>query len=384
MATILEPLISASTTGVEMTCADGNVRHILPILAAYVGDHPEQCLVANCKQNFCPKCLVTPSQRGDNIISDARNQDQTIRILGQKEEGGRPKALQLEGIATVLHPFWEHLPHCNIFSAITPNILHQLHNGVFKNHLLKWCAEFIGIKELDERYQCMTQQPGLRHFKGGISTVSQWTGHEVKEMERVFMGVLAGAGDPHHSSEVIRAAGSLLEVIFRAQAHAQTSLSLEAMDDVLAIFHDCKDIFVELGMREHFNFPKLHLLIHYTPSIRLLGSADGYNTEGSERLHIDYAKEAYCASNKRDYLIQMTTWLRRQESIARYTSYLEWLTSEESLSASHPKPTSLVSATTPDADREQLSSSINVPPVFKALALHTPLWHRQVIGLLQG
>jgi hypothetical protein len=65
-------------------------------------------------------------------------------------------------------------------------------------------------------------------------------------------------------------------------------------------------------------------MLHYVRTIRQLGSADGYNTEGSERLHIDYAKEAYRASNRRDYVEQMTKWLRRQEAVHQYAAYLSW------------------------------------------------------------
>jgi hypothetical protein len=70
---------------------------------------------------------------------------------------------------------------------------------------------------------------------------------------------------------------------------------------------------LDLGARSqgHFNIPKIHSMEHYTPKICLLGSADGFNTEAPERLHIDYAKEGYRASNKKDYIAQMTTWLQR-------------------------------------------------------------------------
>jgi len=51
-------------------------------------------------------------------------------------------------------------------------------------------------------------------------------------------------------------------------------------------------------------------MMHYAASVRLFGSLDGFNTELPERLHIDYAKKAYRASNKRNYVTQMTTWLR--------------------------------------------------------------------------
>ncbi|KAJ7887444.1 hypothetical protein B0H13DRAFT_1466893, partial [Mycena leptocephala] len=54
-------------------------------------------------------------------------------------------------------------------------------------------------------------------------------------------------------------------------------------------------------------------------------SADGFNTESPERLHIDYAKNAYRASNRKDYINQMTLWLQRQESVARFSAFREWI-----------------------------------------------------------
>ena len=57
-------------------------------------------------------------------------------------------------------------------------------------------------------------------------------------------------------------------------------------------------------------------MVHYVEAIKSRGSADGFNTESPERLHIDYAKEGYRASNKKDYVKQMTVWLGRQEAIA--------------------------------------------------------------------
>jgi hypothetical protein len=99
--------------------------------------------------------------------------------------------------------------------------------------------------------------------------------------------------------------------------------TLTALQRSLEIFHEHKDIVVELGIREHFNIPKFHNIQHYVASIMALGSADGYNTEFPERLHIDFAKNAYDASNKRDYIEQMAAWLQRQEAInhSQGTSY---------------------------------------------------------------
>jgi hypothetical protein len=46
---------------------------------------------------------------------------------------------------------------------------------------------------MDAHFKAMPDYPGLWHFKKGISTMRQWTGTEHKEMQRVFIGLLAGA-----------------------------------------------------------------------------------------------------------------------------------------------------------------------------------------------
>ncbi|KAF7302340.1 hypothetical protein HMN09_00867600 [Mycena chlorophos] len=324
MSLLLNPLVEAGTHGVDMVCADGRVRKVFPILAAYVADYPEQCLVACVKQNRCPRCLVAPKRRGENLNEEDvvwRDKESTLQWLDDHRHRRDAPEFEQHGLTAVYEPFWAKLPHTDIFSCFTPDLLHQLHKGVFKDHLVSWCTAIIGKKEMDARFKAMNAFPALRHFKKGISTVSQWTGREHKEMQRVFMAVMAGAV----SDDVLTVIRALIDFIFYAQLQSHTTGTLNAMQAALDTFHEHKNVIVEYGIRSHFNIPKLHSLQHYIDSIWRLGTADGYNTESPERLHIDFAKNAYRASNKRDYTEQMTLWLQRQEAIVLRSAYINWV-----------------------------------------------------------
>ncbi|KAJ7649245.1 hypothetical protein B0H17DRAFT_1215369 [Mycena rosella] len=205
MRVMLEPLRKAGNDGVKMDCADGFVRMMYPILSAYIADYPEQCLVACCRENACPRCLVHPKERG-------------------------------------------------------------------------------------------------------------------KAMQKVFLGVLAKATDP----AVQRAVRGIIDFIYYAHFKKHSDDSLAKLDAAWNAFHADKQIFLDKEIRKHFNINKIHKIKHYVDSIRSRGTADGFNTENTERLHIDLAKTSYNASNKVGYTRQMTVWLRRQEAVYKFGTYLQW------------------------------------------------------------
>ncbi|KAF8986147.1 hypothetical protein BDQ17DRAFT_1393693 [Cyathus striatus] len=185
--------------GIDMVCADGFVRTIYPLIAAYIADYPEQCLIACFQENSCPRCLVKPEKRGD-ALDHSKSRDPATMLMNLLDKAARKDCPDfVDQNLRLINPFWkDFLPICDIFQCITPDILHQLHKGVFKDHVVNWAIKSMdgsqaeNIKEIDDRFKVMMTHPTLQHFKKGISLTSQWTGTEHKNMEKVFLGVVTG------------------------------------------------------------------------------------------------------------------------------------------------------------------------------------------------
>ncbi|KIM35645.1 hypothetical protein M413DRAFT_20740 [Hebeloma cylindrosporum] len=241
MSKILEPLREAGQSGILMTSGDGSVRRNHPILAAFIGDYPEQVLTTCTKTGECPTCPISRNELGEYDPNDAtpwlRDLDSILEALDSFDDnpGGFLQTCADVGIKPVFNPFWKELPYAHIYRSITPDILHQLYQGVIK-HTIGWVKAALGAAELDARCRRMPPNHNVRLFLKGITSLSR----------------------------------------------------------------------------------------HYVDFIKLYGTLDNFNTEYTERLHIDLAKDAYRATNHKDEFTQMTLWLERKEKMFRHHQFVQW------------------------------------------------------------
>ncbi|QRV83755.1 plasma membrane ATPase 4 [Ceratobasidium sp. AG-Ba] len=260
MRALVKPLAEAAKTGVEVACADGGVRRIYPLLASYIADFPEQCKVACIKQTHCPLCTAHPKQKGDLANWPPRTHDDITKAMDAHRVRGNAKFERMG--------------------------LFDLHKGVMKDHLTRWVTEILKKQLMDERHSTMPEYHGCR---GG--------------------------------------ARALLDFMYLAHSSALTDSELDSMEQCLRTFHQNKSVFRPLGAlqtREAFHgIPKIHMIQHYVGLIRMLGTPDGYNTETSERLHIDFAKMGYKASNRVNAIKQMAMYIQRVEALAMHEEYLD-------------------------------------------------------------
>ncbi|KAH9929368.1 uncharacterized protein B0H18DRAFT_874057 [Fomitopsis serialis] len=326
MSMIMEPLQKAGVEGIPMTSGDGIQRRCHPILAVYVGDYPEQVLVTGTYTGECPICHCSHDDLGAYpCLSDYRDVDEVFATLGLYGTADYNKACDAAGIKPIQHPFWENLPYVDIYRSITPDILHQLYQGIVK-HLLAWLTSIVGEDEIDARVRRLPPNHTIRIFHKGITGLTRVTGTEHKQMARFMLGLLVDVQLPGGESvaDLFSATKALLDFVYMAQYSVHSGATLAALERSLSEFHANKDVFIRLGIRDHFLLPKLHMMTHYVRAIKLYGTTDNYNTESTERLHIDFAKEAYRATNHKDEFPQMTKWLERREKVLQHANYVEW------------------------------------------------------------
>lgn len=158
-----------------------------------------------------------------------------------------------------------------------------------------WCQHILTKEELDCCIHCLPPAYDVRHFKNGISALSQISGSEHKNMGKILLGCLAGSVMPKKG---ITAVCAILDFIYLAQYTLHDDDSLSYMEDALSTWHANKASFIDLKVHDDLNIPKFHSLQHYVEAICFLGTTDNYNMEMFEHLHIDFTKKGWRASNK--------------------------------------------------------------------------------------
>lgn len=343
MSVIMGPLEQAGVEGINIKDGFGVVRRGHPILAAYIGDYPEQVLVTGVKTTDCPACPTSRDELGIPHTKATRSLDPIVDAFTSLDQGATAfrKNCKSAGVKPIQHPFWLDLPFVNIYRSITPDVLHQLYQGVVK-HLISWIKTACNPDEIDARCRRLPPNHHIRLFLQGISHLSRVTGTEHDQITRFLLGIIIDIRLPGNLSNarLLKAVRGVLDFLYLAKYPVHNTHTLDQMEQALDAFHSNKDVFVQLGIRNNFNLPKLHFLGHYRKLFENFGTSDNFNTEYTERLHIDMAKDAYRSTNHKDEYPQMTAWLDRRERILRHDKFIR-----RRLSTLNRSPTSMPAPT---------------------------------------
>ena len=192
-----------------------------------VEDYSEQVLTTCIPTGQCPTCKKPHNELGEfnpNEVSELRDLSNILGALYffNDNPGDFLKTCKEAGIKPVIDPFRKELPYANIYWLITPNILHQLYQGVLK-HLVEWVKQSCGVVEV---------------------------GQEHDQISRILLGLVIDCPQPGGLSNVrlVRAVRALLDFVFLAQYPIHTNETLILLNDALERFHDNKNIFIDLGI----------------------------------------------------------------------------------------------------------------------------------------
>ncbi|KAJ7595561.1 hypothetical protein C8J56DRAFT_1001694 [Mycena floridula] len=299
---------------IPMAAGNGTVYLTQSLFAIFIGDYTEQILTGGVKNMHCATCPTDKNHLGDFPSAASEEYRDLIAILDALDKFDNDpahffSACKGAGIKPLIDPFWKGLPFAHIYRLITPDILHQLYQGVIK-HLLKWLIVAYGEAEIDAHCCCLPPNHNIRLFMNGITSLSRVSGAEHDQMCCFMLGLIIDIplenGTRTDANWIVRATQAILDFLYLSQYPVHNDEMLECLDAALKAFHDNKQVFIDLGIRDEFNIPKLHFM--YT-----------------ERLHIDLAKDAYHATNRKDEYPQMTLWLEQREKINQHEKYISWV-----------------------------------------------------------
>ncbi|KAF8488275.1 hypothetical protein F5888DRAFT_1796370 [Russula emetica] len=318
LATILESLKAGMTTPEVMRCPDGHFRRVIFGLGPYIADYPEQVLLACIVQGWCPKCTARPDDLDGE--STRRTRQHSDVIVEELELGVLWHEYRLVGDIV---PFTNDFPRADIHELLTPDLLHQVIKGTFKDHLVTWVQDYLiathgarhakeVMDDIDHRIAVVAPFSGLRRFPKGRG-FKQWTGDDSKALMKVYLPAIEG----HVPHEMVRAFRAFLEFCYIARSNVHDTTTFRAMAEALKRFHEHRKIFQECGVRpDGFSLPRQHSLVHYESSIRAFGAPNGICSSITESKHIKAVKEPWRWSNRFNPLGQMLVTNQRLDKLA--------------------------------------------------------------------
>jgi hypothetical protein len=133
-------------------------------------------------------------------------------------------------------------------------------------------------------------------------------------MYQVYISALDG----HVPAQMVCCIWAFLEFcyIVRKDKHNETTLC--ELERALTQFHFHHEIFITTGVRQSFNLPWQHSMLHYITSIRAYGSPNGLCSSITESKHIKAVKKPWRQSNRYEAIGQMLLTNQRLDKLAAF------------------------------------------------------------------
>ncbi|KAJ7750542.1 hypothetical protein B0H16DRAFT_1842627 [Mycena metata] len=325
LAAVLSTLKPGMTKPVVRRCPDGHFRRVIYDFGPFIADYPEQVMLAGIVQNWCAKCTAL-STNLDGHICGRRTHGLTDELLGSFSAD---ILWDSYGIDVDIIPFTRDFPRADIHEMLSPDLLHQVIKGCFKDHLVTWVGEYLYLEypkakadaimdEIDRRIAATPAFPCLRRFKQG-RRFKQWTGDDSKALMKVYLAAIKGLVP----NEVVQALAAFLDFCYLVRRADFDEDTLDAVDAAVRKFHEHREIFRTLNVRTDtpggstaFSLPRQHSMVHYRHGIEETGAPGGARVCSSitESRHI--TAKPWRRSSRYEALSQMLQTNQRLDKLA--------------------------------------------------------------------
>ncbi|KAI6036955.1 hypothetical protein BKA83DRAFT_4035188, partial [Pisolithus microcarpus] len=137
----------------------GNLCHCFMLLAAYIVDTPEACMLAYVHGKTSPVTMASHKDFSDAFRHECHTGARTLSQLSciqcdpndLERYFTQCKEFRLSSVA---EPFWQNWPLTNPANFLTPEPLHHWYRK-FWDHDVQWCKNALGAPELDFRYSVL-------------------------------------------------------------------------------------------------------------------------------------------------------------------------------------------------------------------------------------
>ncbi|PPQ73084.1 hypothetical protein CVT24_009448 [Panaeolus cyanescens] len=317
LATILQSLKPGMEKPELMKYCDGFYRWTIFGIGPYIADYPEQVLLACIVQNWCPLCTAQWNKLDDSEAGRRSHKltEALMDVMG-------PKALWSDfGIIDGILPFTHEFPRADIHELLSPDLLHQIIKGTFKDHLVTWVTQYIEkvnspedakkiIADIDRRIATTPLFPGLRQFHQGRG-FKQWTGDDSKGLMKVYLPAISG----HIPSNMVRAVSSFMEFCYLVRRSVLDEDDLRKINAAVSDFHKYRTAF-DTVRPEGYSLPRQHSLVHYVRLIQDFGAPNGLCSSITESKHIKAVKEPWRRSSRFEAMSQMLLTNQRLDKLA--------------------------------------------------------------------
>ncbi|KAJ7307889.1 hypothetical protein DFH08DRAFT_615925, partial [Mycena albidolilacea] len=115
-------------------------------IGPYIADYPEQVWLAAIVQNWCPKCDAVPDAL-DAEGARLHTRTKTETLIMCFDPGILWDEYEVRADISLTNDF----PRADIHEVLSPDLLHQVIKGTFKDHLVTWVNEYQHLEHGEKR-----------------------------------------------------------------------------------------------------------------------------------------------------------------------------------------------------------------------------------------